>query len=241
MLSSKQQEYLVYKHTNRINDKVYIGITCQDAERRWQKGYGYRGTYFWNAVNKYGWDTFTHEILLDGLTKDEACEAEKRLIQEYRSNCRECGYNISAGGQAGDNLKPRHGKDNPKSVAVKRIDPNTGQTVVYDSVAQATKELGINHRGISKACRGQARTYKGYVWEYAEIEFEKPKKYAIGKHPHDSFKKKVTLEDIDGRVYHYESIKEAGEKTGIRPNTISRYLAGVRRDSTGRRWSYGLD
>lgn len=241
MLSSKQKEYIVYKHTNMVDGKVYIGITRQEVGRRWQKGYGYKGTYFWNAIKKYGWENFTHEILLDGLTKKEACEAEKRLIQEYQSNCRENGYNISAGGQTGDNLQPMYGGDNPKAVAVKRIDPATGETVVYESVAQATRELGINHRGISKACRGHAKTYMGYVWEYADIEFVKIKKYAMGKHPHDSFKKKVELKDIDGRIYRYESIKEAGEKTGIRPNTISRYLSGVRKDSSGRRWTYGLE
>lgn len=42
--------YTVYKHTNKINGKVYIGITSQNVKRRWQNGAGYYGTYFYNAI-----------------------------------------------------------------------------------------------------------------------------------------------------------------------------------------------
>jgi hypothetical protein len=35
--------YFVYKHENKINDKCYVGITCQSKpERRWQNGLGYK-------------------------------------------------------------------------------------------------------------------------------------------------------------------------------------------------------
>jgi hypothetical protein len=35
--------YLIYKHTNIINNKVYIGQTCQvnNPEIRWRNGNGY--------------------------------------------------------------------------------------------------------------------------------------------------------------------------------------------------------
>ena len=35
-------KYCVYKHTNKTNNKVYIGITCRKPEVRWDSGWGYR-------------------------------------------------------------------------------------------------------------------------------------------------------------------------------------------------------
>lgn len=99
-------EYTVYKHTNKINQKVYIGLTSQEPCQRWKGGHGYKpktlGTtsYIYNAILKYGWDNFSHEILFTGLTKAEAEQKEIELIAQYKSNQREFGYNIDSGGNS---------------------------------------------------------------------------------------------------------------------------------------------
>ena len=33
--------YVIYMHVNKINNKKYIGITCQTLQNRWRKGKGY--------------------------------------------------------------------------------------------------------------------------------------------------------------------------------------------------------
>ena len=100
-----KRNYCVYKHTSP-SGKVYIGITCKNPEKRWgQNGYGYRKqTVFYNAIQKYGWDNFKHEILHEGLSHDEAVEKEIELIREYKSNCSKYyspmhGYNQTDGGE----------------------------------------------------------------------------------------------------------------------------------------------
>lgn len=90
--------YTVYMHKNKINHKVYIGITSRKPSVRWNNGAGYRKTYFANAINKYGWDNFEHIILFTGLTKEQACEKEIELIKEYNSTDDRYGYNIATGG-----------------------------------------------------------------------------------------------------------------------------------------------
>lgn len=232
--------YIVYKHTNKANGKVYIGITKQNAERRWQNGYGYRGTYFWNAIEKYGWDGFMHEVLLRDLTKQQACDAEKRLIAEYDTMNREHGYNICEGGQTGDNLIPHFGKENNRAVSVRRIDPKTGNAVVFETVTQAAETMGINHRGISKNCRGVSATYMGYVWEYVDISIDKPPHNGAGNYEHAKQRKPIKMTDADGRTYRFESIKDAAAHIGTKATTVSRYLNGLRKDPIGRRWSLCL-
>ena len=99
-----EKEYVVYMHTNMINNKIYIGITCQKPEHRWhQDGGGYKGnTHFWRAIQKYGWENFRHEIIFTGLTKEQACEMEIKLIKEKQANNAEYGYNIGRGGEGID-------------------------------------------------------------------------------------------------------------------------------------------
>ena len=93
--------YLVYKHTNKINNKVYIGITSRNANERWgNNGINYKNSsYFYSAIQKYGWDNFNHEILFTGLTKDDACNKEIELIAFYKSSDKAFGYNMTTGGE----------------------------------------------------------------------------------------------------------------------------------------------
>ncbi len=93
--------YTVYKHT-APNGKVYIGITGRKPERRWNNGNGYKDNeHFYRAIQKYEWKNFKHDIIADGLTKEQACAMEIRLIAEYDATNRSKGYNKSTGGEYG--------------------------------------------------------------------------------------------------------------------------------------------
>ena len=90
--------YTLYKHTSPSN-KVYIGITKLDVKLRWRNGTGYQlQPRFYNAIKKYGWDNFSHEIIFRNLTEDEAKLLEQMYIALYESNDPKKGYNISEGG-----------------------------------------------------------------------------------------------------------------------------------------------
>ena len=94
--------YIVYIHTNKLNGKKYVGITSQTPNERWRNGNGYKGsTYFYNAIQKYGWNNFEHEIYKSNLSKEKACDLEVRLIAELKTNNEEFGYNLDSGGSCG--------------------------------------------------------------------------------------------------------------------------------------------
>lgn len=94
--------YCVYVHTNKINGKKYVGQTYRDPEHRWENGKGYKSSpYFYQAIQKYGWDNFEHEVVASNLTKEEADNFEKLLINKLNLMQREYGYNLKEGGTGG--------------------------------------------------------------------------------------------------------------------------------------------
>lgn len=100
---NESKNYSVYKHTNIFNGKVYIGITMRPPQKRWgSNGINYRSNeIFYKDILKYGWnDGFTHEILFENLTKDEAEKKEIELINLYESTNIGKGYNRNHGGHS---------------------------------------------------------------------------------------------------------------------------------------------
>lgn len=94
--------YCVYIHINKINNKKYIGQTIygNNPNKRWIKGKGYRHCpKFYNAIQKYGWDNFEHEIIASNLTEDEANNFEELLIKKLNTTNSKNGYNLQYGGE----------------------------------------------------------------------------------------------------------------------------------------------
>lgn len=90
-------KWTVYVHTSP-SGKCYVGITQMNPLDRWKNGNGYRKQGFFNAIQKYGWDNFKHEIIAEHLTEDEACRMEITLIKELNA-FGVGGYNHDTGGR----------------------------------------------------------------------------------------------------------------------------------------------
>lgn len=81
-----RNDYVVYIHKNILNGKVYVGQTCNLSERWRNNGKNYFNSIkFYNAIKKYGWDNFTHEVVYSNLNKQAADKLEKELIHKYNS------------------------------------------------------------------------------------------------------------------------------------------------------------
>ena len=95
-----KNNFKVYIHRNLINNKVYIGQTCNSLKQRSGKnGINYkRNSHFWNDIEKYGWDNFEHKVVYDDLSSEDANRIESELIKLYNSNDYEFGYNNNSGG-----------------------------------------------------------------------------------------------------------------------------------------------
>ncbi len=94
---------IVYRITNRVNGKVYIGKTVHTLVQRWKwhladaRGNRYQ-THFYKALRKYGPEAFTIEILYQAKTKFELSRMETFFIVLHQSYRAENGYNGTLGG-----------------------------------------------------------------------------------------------------------------------------------------------
>lgn len=146
------KEYYVYKHTNLIDGKCYIGMSCQPTYDRWSESKYLRHKRLGAAIQEFGWKNFSHGILFNNLTKEEAEKLEKETIAFYRSNDEKYGYNMTTGGIGGGvGAKP-----------VKCI--KTG--ITYLSAREAERQTGISRTSIGRCCRGEQKTAGGSTWEF---------------------------------------------------------------------------
>lgn len=183
--------FCVYMHVNRANSKKYIGITSTNPLLRWANGRGYyKNKHFYDAIVKYGWDNFDHVILFTGLTKEEACETEQRLIAEYKTQDKRYGYNLTSGGEffkhseESKRLMSEHRfgknrkKKSPETIARMKANHAGGappapvlcveKGIIYNSINDAARATGINKKQISCCCRHvrHFNTAGNCHWEY---------------------------------------------------------------------------
>ena len=94
----------IYKYTNLINGKIYIGQTKQTLEQRDYKHQTQLNdnTYFHRAMKKYGRDNFSLELIEDHIPFNQLNEKEKFYIDFFESfYTTGKGYNLTQGGQWG--------------------------------------------------------------------------------------------------------------------------------------------
>lgn len=105
---------LIYKITNMVNGKLYVGQTTRTLdERKWQhinnakKG---TKTHLYNAMRKYGIDNFVFEKICDVDNIEDLNILERYYIAKY--DCINSGYNMVDGGNNNvmflDNVKKKH-------------------------------------------------------------------------------------------------------------------------------------
>jgi len=97
---------IIYKATNKINGKIYIGQTIHSLEARRNGHYHLRRnkcrpSYFANALTKYRKDDFIWEVIDFADSHDVLDIKEKYWISFYKSNFPSFGYNLLSGGGSG--------------------------------------------------------------------------------------------------------------------------------------------
>jgi hypothetical protein len=94
---------IIYKTTNLINLKIYIGSDTKNNGNGDPEYLG-SGLLLKKSIEKYGKENFRKEVIDECYTMEELKTSETKNIKLYDSNNRKIGYNISSGYWGGDTL-----------------------------------------------------------------------------------------------------------------------------------------
>lgn len=214
--------YSVYMHTNKINGKRYIGITSQtNVKERWHSGYGYKQQRrFYSAIKHYGWDGFTHEVLIEGLTKEEAEAKEVELIAKFNATSPEYGYNMENGGHVN-----KYTDEQRKQMSLSHLGKKAS--------GETRKKMSESHKGLSTA----------WLTGRKASQATKEKMSAMRTGAGNSRARAVIQLDMEGNVLNrFQTMNDAARSVnGRNTSHISQCCAGQRNKAYGFRWAYAGD
>lgn len=235
--------FTIYKYTNSITGKVYIGQTSKTlSERAQYKGSNYRQCIaFYEAITEYGWDSFIPEIIDTANTQSEAYEKEAYYIQKYNSDDSRFGYNILPGGQPGaiaDSVREKISSKAKDRYKDKTVNPMYGKTHTKETLSK-----------MSECKMGSKNPMYGTTWNETQrikcgtkgkkLNLSKEQREILGERVR-KVGKEVGLNSVrcieDDKVFN--SITEAASEYGITVSTLSGHLHGRQHTCKGKHFEF---
>lgn len=191
----------IYKITNKINNKIYIGLTIQGVKVRFLHHlYEARsGSPFpiHRAIRKYGEENFELEIVKSIESSEELKELEKFYIKEFKANNRQFGYNMTEGGDG--TFGRLHSEETKEKIRQKALGRKASE-----ETKQRLKE--------------SANRIKEEDWYHDA-------KVRAGKATAEKTRRRIEVYDLqDNYITTYNSRDDASEATGVHKETILRCI-----------------
>lgn len=243
---------VIYKTTNLINGKIYIG---QDSKN--DPEYFGSGVILEKSIKKHGIQNFKKEIIEVCETKDELNVREVFWIDKLKSSDESIGYNISKGGTGGDTFS---NQSNEKKIDIlnKRMSKlkNTQSTEEYKTkISDSSKKMWNDptHReNMSNMMKGRIISWADKISE-SKRKFHKINKIVISDetkrkigNAHRGIPDKLIDESVEGQIiYLYSSIGPKTISKTLREKgiIISPYLIirTLKKNGIYQKWKKGLN
>ena len=238
----------IYKITNLVNGKMYVGQTKGVLIDRWKRhiymakshGKDSKGQVLYKAMARYGIENFTIECLQE-CTADELNNLERFWIAKL-GTFGENGYNMTVGGQEVYlGLKDGLSDIFLISSRYKKVLQYTVQGEFvreYLSIRQAASEIGVNKKNITRCCNGINSMAGGFLWCYKGDE-DNIKPLPFGRKLPNRSKTVIAISE-SGEVITFPNCNEAAKSVGGEWDAIRRRCNGIIKDNfyKGYNWKY---
>lgn len=203
---------IIYKATNRLNGKMYIGQTVRPLEVRMAEHARHSNTPFDKAIQKYGIENFDVETIDTANSIEELNQKEIYWI-EYYNTYGGNGYNACIGGE---NTTGFHHSEESKAKM---------------SETKSRMYIGTNNPFYGKHHSAEIRK------RFSECRKGRKLSDEWKRHVSENSAMKVKVKNVDtGEIFN--SIVEACRKYDIEPTHISRVCRGKRKSCGGYHWEY---
>jgi len=218
----------IYKITNTISNKCYIGETKKsnpylrwnEHKRKITQGIGCPALQ--DAVKKYGIENFKFEILIVCFDEDRF-KYEIEYIKKFNSISPN-GYNLTKGGEGGGFYGKKHTTNVVKNISKKSIQNYINNPELCKEVSDRNKILMNNLETKKKITNSILNTDRCKMLKEKKLSFK-------------DLKVKVSQYSMDNEfIKSYESIKQAEIETGVKRKNISKMINGKVNSTGGYIW-----
>ena len=201
---------VIYKITNKVNGKVYIGQTIQGFNRRYHCNIenNTHNSYLKRSIKKYGIDNFDIcEVFDIAFSKDELNIKEWLWIKYYDSTNRNKGYNrMTGGGSLGKHSEESKEKNRQSHIGIHQTEESKNK--ISNTLKGKTRPIEVREK-ISKGLTGKNNGMYGRTGK---------------NNPH--YRKIICI--TTGK--DFDCLREAGEFYGIKSTShITSCCAGKRK------------
>lgn len=165
--------YTIYKVTNKINGKIYIG---KHQTKNPNDGYFGSGKFIKSAIRKYGKENFAKEVLFIFETELEMNQKEKELITEEFVSRKDT-YNAGVGGEGGPHFKGKsHSDDAKKKMASFKGKTHSKEAREKISASNKRRTLSeetkrkLSEKAFSRSKKTQKPTKEKYITQKSSKE-----------------------------------------------------------------------
>lgn len=231
--------YYIYKLTNLITNKVYIGKTTQTLEQRLNEHAIYASdenhkTHLANSIRKHGIENFKIESIDTANTEEELDRKEKFWIKKYNSVLE--GYNLTDGGEGGNTYKYKTEAEmleiknklslakkydkNPNATKVKCRNEKTKEEYHFNTLIEMQEFFNeTNHNFITKRCLGQTKCLYKQIWN---IAYENQDYVNLSSNKNNARAKRIKVEDLKTKeIKEFASYAEAERHFNLPLKTFS--------------------
>jgi len=217
--------YSIYRLTNKVNGKVYIGVTNNLKKRMREHSYASNDFLISKAIRKYGWESFEQEVIAETKDEREAYDIlEPRYIAEHNSNDMPVGYNLTEGGQGSTGYSPS------EESRQKMREAKLGKKQSPDAVCKRAESL--KGRKFSKETRKKiSERLKGNKnFEGKTVSEEHRRKIGDANATEWSF-----IDDPEGREIRLHNLRRFCKERGLNHVCMFRVAKGQNRSHKGYR------
>jgi hypothetical protein len=221
---------VLYIHVNRQNKQCYVGITEQEAWKRWFSGMAYRNNRrFGAAIKKYEWEQFDSYILAFGDSRESLNRAEKDAIAAAGGHKSKHTYNLSPGGDmVAENDIPIVG-----------VNLETGKSQKFKSGSDAARKIGLKSTDMPMAvARGKRTSVANWWFRYEADKDKQPptiwgNKLRILEVQKKQSKNLIAISFKTKEQRYYKTLEEAAKDLGVTKGLISGVARGSSTSANG--------